>query len=72
MLKTISKIAFDFEKDQMNIYWEKNETESFRFINWQDLFEESVTLPIDKTVVGMINQPPSPKGEHPCTKPSAG
>ncbi len=68
----LSNTAFYFDKEQMNIYKEKNETESFRLINWNDLSEESVTLPIDKIVVGMIKQPPSPKGEHPCTKPSAG
>ncbi len=40
----------------MNIYKETNETESFRFIDWEDLFEESVTLPIDKIVVGIIKK----------------
>jgi len=68
----LTNTAFDFDEEQMNIYKEKNETESFRLINWNDLSEESVTLPIDKIVVRMIKQPPSPKGEHPCTKPSAG
>jgi ADP-ribose pyrophosphatase YjhB (NUDIX family) len=50
----ISETPFDFDEAQMNIYKETNETESFRFINWEDLFEESVTLPIDKIVVGVI------------------
>jgi len=50
----LSNTAFDFDEEQMNIYKEKNETESFRFINWEDLSEESVTLPIDKIVVGII------------------
>jgi ADP-ribose pyrophosphatase YjhB (NUDIX family) len=50
----ISETPFDFDEAQMNIYKETNETESFRFINWEDLFEESVTLPIDKIVVGII------------------
>jgi len=52
----ISETPFDFDEAQMNIYKETNETESFRFINWEDLFEESVTLPIDKIVVGIIKK----------------
>ncbi|HVE61856.1 MAG TPA: NUDIX hydrolase, partial [Chitinophagaceae bacterium] len=47
----LSTIAFDFDEVQMNIYKEKNETESFRFIEWNDFSEASVTLPIDKIVV---------------------
>jgi ADP-ribose pyrophosphatase YjhB (NUDIX family) len=52
----LSNTAFDFDEAQMNIYKEKNETESFRLINWNDLSEESVTLPIDKIVVGIIKK----------------
>ena len=52
----LSENAFDFDEAQMSIYKEKNETESFRFINWEDLSEESVTLPIDKIVVGIIKE----------------
>ncbi len=52
----LSNTAFDFDEEQMNIYKEKNETESFRFINWEDLFEESITLPIDKIVVGILKE----------------
>ena len=52
----ISETPFDFDEAQMNIYKETNETESFRFINWEDLFEESVTLPIDKIVVRIIKK----------------
>jgi len=52
----LSENAFDFDDAQMSIYKEKNETESFRFINWEDLSEESVTLPIDKIVVGIIKE----------------
>ena len=33
-----------------------NEIESFRFINWEDLSEESVTLPIDKLVVRLLKE----------------
>ncbi|MFN2438895.1 MAG: NUDIX hydrolase, partial [Chitinophagaceae bacterium] len=52
----LSTIAFDFDEAQMNIYKEKNETESFRFIEWNEFSEESVTLPIDKIVVAMVKE----------------
>jgi len=52
----ISETPFDFNEAQINIYKETNETESFRLINWEDLFEESVTLPIDKIVVRIIKK----------------
>lgn len=47
----LSNAPFDFDDEQMRMYNLRDETESFRFINWQDLSEESVTLPIDKIVV---------------------
>ncbi len=50
----LSNTAFDFDDAQMNIYNEQSEIETFRFINWSELNEESVTLPIDKFVVKMI------------------
>src|SRR5689334_21011832 len=52
----LSTTPFDFDATQMKIYDQVNETESFRFINWNDLSEDSVTLPIDKVVVGMMKQ----------------
>lgn len=45
---------FDFDEAQLKVYTETNETETFRFIDWNDLSEETVTLPIDKIVVSMI------------------
>jgi 8-oxo-dGTP diphosphatase len=50
----LSNIEFDFDEQQMIIYNQQNEIETFRFIDWDDLSEDSVTLPIDKIVVGMI------------------
>ena len=52
----ISTRPFDFDEEQMTLYKTHNETESFRFINWDELTEDSVTLPIDKIVVGMIKR----------------
>lgn len=45
---------FDFDEQQMAVYAEKKETETFRFINWHDFSEASVTLPIDKVVAKML------------------
>src|SRR5678810_284845 len=45
---------FDFDEAQMRIYDEVNEIETFRFINWANFSAESVTLPIDKIVAGII------------------
>jgi len=50
----LSTTAFEFDEQQMNTYNLNNETESFRFINWEDFSEASVTLPIDKIVVRML------------------
>ena len=45
---------FDFDEKQMNIYKEKNEIETFRFIDWNNFSSESVTLPIDKVVAELL------------------
>jgi len=45
---------FDFDEQQMEVYKNTGETETFRWIAWDDLSEETVTLPIDKIVVRMI------------------
>jgi 8-oxo-dGTP diphosphatase len=47
---------FDFDEEQLNMYKEKGETETFRFIEWEDFSEDAVTLPIDKIVAGMVKK----------------
>ncbi|MEP7232566.1 MAG: NUDIX domain-containing protein [Ginsengibacter sp.] len=47
---------FDFDEDQLKIYEEKNEIETFRFIDWHNFSAESVTLPIDKVVAEMLKE----------------
>ncbi|HYF31778.1 MAG TPA: NUDIX domain-containing protein [Chitinophagaceae bacterium] len=47
---------FMFDEEQMNLYRQNGETETFRFIDWKDFSAESVTLPIDKIVAGMIKE----------------
>ena len=45
---------FDFDEKQMDIYNKTGETETFRWIDWDDFSDEIVTLPIDKIVAKMI------------------
>jgi ADP-ribose pyrophosphatase YjhB (NUDIX family) len=47
---------FDFDENQLGIYKELNEIETFRFIDWHSFSAESVTLPIDKLVANMIKE----------------
>lgn len=47
---------FDFDEQQMKVYKETGEIETFRFIDWEDFSEESVTLPIDKIVAKQIRK----------------
>ena len=48
--------AFDFDAQQLKMYEDTGETETFRFIDWEDFSEETVSLPIDKIVANMIKQ----------------
>jgi 8-oxo-dGTP diphosphatase len=50
----LSDQAFDFDEEQMRRYEGSQEIETFRFIEWKDLKEESVSLPIDSLVVRML------------------
>ena len=52
----LSEIAFDFDEEQLRRYEQSKEVETFRLIDWSDLSEESVTLPIDKVVVRNIRE----------------
>ncbi len=47
---------FDFDEQQIKAYEETGETETFRFINWDELTDGCVSLPIDKFVVNMIKE----------------
>ena len=49
----------------MKVYKETGETETFRFIDWENFSEDSVTLPIDKIVASLIKSGESLKaGSH--------
>lgn len=45
---------FDFDEQQLKMYAETGETETFRFVNLKDVSEDIVSLPIDKIVVNML------------------
>ena len=45
---------FDFDSNQLEVYERTGETETFRFIDWEELTPDSVTLPIDKIVVQIM------------------
>ena len=47
---------FDFDEQQLKNYAETGETETFRFVNWEDFSEESVTLPIEKIVANILKE----------------
>lgn len=48
--------AFDFDEQQLAVYHKTGETETFRFIDWDDFSEESMSLPIDKVVAGLVKR----------------
>lgn len=52
----LSDMKFDFDETQLLQYEEKQEIETFRMMNWEELSEESVTLPIDKVVVSLLKE----------------
>jgi ADP-ribose pyrophosphatase YjhB (NUDIX family) len=45
---------FDFDEQQLAVYKERGETETFRFIDWNDFSAAAVSLPIDKIVATML------------------
>lgn len=45
---------FQYDEKQLLLYNAKGEIESFRFIDWEDFSEDSVTLPLDKIAARMI------------------
>ena len=46
--------AFQFDEAQLKMYETTGETETFRFINWEEFNEDMVTLPIDKVVANLL------------------
>jgi len=48
---------FNFDEKQLQVYDQTGETETFRFVNWEDFTDEVVSLPIDKIVAAIIKEP---------------
>lgn len=48
--------AFQFDEQQLKVYSESGETETFRFIPWEEFSADIMTLPIDKLVAKMIKE----------------
>jgi 8-oxo-dGTP diphosphatase len=62
-VKALEPISFhltnsknDFTEDQLNIYKQTSQIETFRFIDMKNFSSEDVTLPIDKTVAMLLKQ----------------
>jgi 8-oxo-dGTP diphosphatase len=58
--------TFDFDASQLDIYQKTGETETFRFIDWDKLIPDAVTLPIDKLVVSLLLEKHSTKTQKNC------
>jgi len=52
----IRSTPFQFDEAQLKVYEATGETETFRFIDWEQFSEESVSLPIDKVVAKLIKK----------------
>lgn len=48
--------AFDFDAQQMKMHEETGETETFRFVDWNDFSADALSLPIDKIVANILKQ----------------
>ena len=46
--------AFDFDAEQLAIYEKTQQTETFRYIEWNDFSAEVLSLPIDKIVADLL------------------
>lgn len=47
---------FDFDEAQLKVYNEVKQTETVRFIDWNNFSAETVTLPIDKIVATLVKK----------------
>jgi 8-oxo-dGTP diphosphatase len=47
---------FDFDERQLKMYADTGETETFRFVDWQNFSAASVSLPIDKIIASLLKE----------------
>lgn len=45
---------FDFDEQQLELYKQTQQIETFRFIDWENFSADAVTLPIDKIVASLL------------------
>ena len=52
----LRETAFDFDERELKMYADTGETETFRFVDWQNFSAASVTLPIDKIIASLLKE----------------
>ena len=52
----IRTAAFDFDKQQLQLYEQTKQIETFRFIDWKNFTADAITLPIDKIVTSLLRE----------------
>jgi 8-oxo-dGTP diphosphatase len=52
----LRSVPFDFDERQMKVYEATGETETFRFVPWENFSADTVSLPIDKVVAGILKE----------------
>jgi 8-oxo-dGTP diphosphatase len=52
----LRQTAFEFDEQQMKIYNEIYQIESFRFVDWNNFSADTVTLPLDKVVATIVKE----------------
>ena len=50
----IRTAEFDFDEQQLQLYKQTQQIETFRFINWENFTADAITLPIDKIVASLL------------------
>lgn len=50
----LRNVPFDFDERQNQLYAATGQTETFRFVDWENFSAAAVTLPIDKIVADMV------------------
>lgn len=54
IMATLRTKPFDFDEQQLKVYEATGETETFRFVSWEEFSPASMTLPIDKIVAAIV------------------
>jgi hypothetical protein len=47
---------FDFDEQQLQLYEQTKQIETFRFIDWENFTANAITLPIDKIVTSLLKE----------------